>query len=541
MIKVIAALIVFFLFVAFLGNVSYLIENPLIAYFYFLLEIIIRFFPIFLIIFLAITGYLVWHYYTKRHSKEKTIHNIILIVQVLVISSFSALILLFLIGFIQLNIYSIFLYNNPSAIGIKTDINDIYNSLESNNKLPIIITSDKDPRKNIIALTKASSGIENFYGNVILSSIPNALIFSISQELPNIISLDNTLIISQVSTSDMKKISPLLSTILIKNYFSDRQLKSNAKIIVMDEKEYLEFRNKDVKEKISNIKTQSSTLDESINLKNQDIENSNEELTNNSLLQEEIFSSRDSEYSDCLNVGEYDDDNNFLRENSKADCQSILDRWEEVFIEGENSGKELKEKIDEDQKKLKEYEFLFDFFKAREQLTDISSNNIPSELGVFIPEDEIKIVLINQDSNSVASFFSTLIHEYLHYESYTKGKRFESAFFEEGLTEYFARETIKDSMQVNTNVGYPAVINIIKVMLQRIPETDLADLYFTKDQEGLEETLDLVYGENFYKDNIVLIESLLYTSDPEQKLELANQILEKIEGEKLIIEDIYSN
>src|SRR4029078_3193695 len=144
----------------------------------------------------------------------------------------------------------------------------------------------------------------------------------------------------------------------------------------------------------------------------------------------------------------------------------------------------------------------------------VTSSGIPSELGVFVPSDSVKVVINNKSSHSIGDYYETLVHEYLHYASYTPGKRLESSFFEEGLTEYFARQTIKDTLQIDTNIGYPVAVKIIQALTNRIAEVDLADVYFTKNQLALEKILNLTYGDNFYKDNITLFETLMYTSDP---------------------------
>lgn len=99
---------------------------------------------------------------------------------------------------------------------------------------------------------------------------------------------------------------------------------------------------------------------------------------------------------------------------------------------------------------------------------------------------------------------------------------------------------VKDSLQIDTDLGYPVGVKIITALTHRIAEVDFADIYFSKDQAGLEKMLDLAYGDNFYANNITLFESLQYTTDPKQELQLANTIMHKIGGKALHGQDLYS-
>lgn len=527
------------LFAAFFGNVNYLIENPFLAYLYYVLNLFVRFLPIIIIIFSIILGILIWKYYSKKHDSKKTLHSFFQIFEVLIISMFSAFIILLLIAIIQLNVFSAILNNDPAKLGVKTDIKQIILSLKENNQSPIIISSDQDSRDGIVAISKAASG-NNFYGNIILSGIPRLLIYPIKNDLPNIMLIDNSLIITKADIKDIEIISPVVSNLFLKKYFPQRQIKAYPKVSVMNDNEYNNFRKKDVQDKITKINQQVDSLDDSISSTSASIELINIELEAIEISKEEALIEKDKRFNDCLNEGDYID-GEFVRDNTKRECQEIVDELENDFIEQEESEKNLLIELEVADKKLAEYEYLNTFFQAQQKLTDISVNNIPSERGLFIPEDKIQIVLLDEESNSISNYFASLVHEYLHYASYTPGRRLESSFFEEGLTEYFAREAIKGSMQIDTNIGYPLTVEIIKQILRRVPEQDMADVYFTKDQEKLESILDLVYGENFYRNTIVQFETLQYTGDEDEAIKSANEILEKIDGVELNKEDVFSN
>src|SRR5438270_13136435 len=98
-----------------------------------------------------------------------------------------------------------------------------------------------------------------------------------------------------------------------------------------------------------------------------------------------------------------------------------------------------------------------------------------------MPNNSINIAFGNATSSRAADYLETLIHEYLHYASYIgPDKHLSDSFFEEGLTEYFARRIVEDNLHIETNLGYPAQVKIIEAMTKRIDESEFADIYFSK-------------------------------------------------------------
>ena len=78
-------------------------------------------------------------------------------------------------------------------------------------------------------------------------------------------------------------------------------------------------------------------------------------------------------------------------------------------------------------------------------------------------------------------------------------------------------------------------------MTNRIPETDFADIYFTKDQNALEKLINKVYGDDFYKNNQALFASLQYAHNQDQLLKLTNVIMKKIGGQPITKKDLRSS
>lgn len=526
-------------FLAFFGNFNLAINNSFIAYIFYLLNYFVKFFPIILVIFCAVSGFIIWRHYTKKHTKKKTFNTVLQIFEVLIIAIFSAFVILLLIGLIQLNSFSYLLNKNPASLGVKTDVNQIYSAIKNNNRPPTIITSDRNSQDKVIAVAKATSGTDNFYGKIILSGVPHFLIIPVKNNNSNFLFLDNTLIVTQLDEKDLQKLSPLVGYLLVKQYFQDRIIRSYPTTSVMSEKEYQDFRKKDAAQKLKKINVEVEKMESYISSISATIEDDKIQISKNASDQDDILTQQNKEYDACLSEGTYKA-NIFIPKNTKEYCQKFNDTSEKTFIESETKGKLLTKKLADDQKKLAQYKYYDTYFKAQQKLMSVANENIPAELGIFQPKDSIKIVILNSDSTAVGDYFETLAHEYLHYASYTDGKRLESSFFEEGLTEYFARQIIRDNLKINTNIGYPINVKIIEAISSRISDSDLTEIYFNKDQSLLEKKMDLVYGDGFYKNNIVLFESLQYTSDLNQALEIANQIMDKIGGNHLSENDFFS-
>ena len=190
---------------------------------------------------------------------------------------------------------------------------------------------------------------------------------------------------------------------------------------------------------------------------------------------------------------------------------------------------------------LEDYQDYEEFFKTQKEHLEKSTETVSHEFGVFVPPDSIRIVWSHENTQSQIHYFVTLIHEYLHYASYVSNeKRFASSFFEESLTEYFTRKIIQETFGAETNVGYPLQVEIVTAMTKMIPESELAEIYFTKDEMLLEKALDRVYGYDFYKNNYLLFETLQYSSDPKQSVKIANEIMEKIGGTPVTKKDLVS-
>ncbi len=506
--------------------------NLFLVYFSTELSSIVRYLLFFLLGFLGITLLHYTKYFEKQHPfHKKLIHASIQSIQVLTLGFLLAYVLLFCIAFFELNIFAFLMNLNPKILGIENDVPSIVRNLTTNNHPPIIISADNDPSKEVTAIATAASGNDNLYGKYILSSIPSFLILPIKKQSASMLLIDNTLIITAIDSHDMERVSPVIGYLFIKQYFWGRLIKSYPKVAIMNNTEYVSYRQRNFLKKLAAIDVTIQKLDENISSLSAEIQTTKDTLANSNILFQQQVSQKDNEYKQCLG-SQY----------SITDCKNLRSQWENTISKTTENANSLNDLLAFGTKQLATYTAYDTFFKNLKKIIQVSKGNIPFELGVFEPKDSIKIVLNTNNAHTIADFFATVTHEYLHYVSYiSEQQKLTDIFFEEGLTEYFARQTIKDQLNTSTNLGYPVFVKIISAMTNRIAESDLADIYFTKNEKGLETLLDRVYGDNFYKDNQILFETLQYTSEPQQVLKTANEIMTKIGGTLLTEKDLMSS
>ena len=532
---------VIFLFSVFDGFSSVHIANPFLAYAFYELDFSIRYFPLFLIGFGVVLFLLIRKLPNEKRFLQGNFLQAFFHLCILTITgSLLAFILLMIIACIELNIFAGIMNTNPKLLGVTTDTHTIRRQLENSNHPPQIVASDKSSKKEVVTIAQVTGGAANFYSQTFLDAIPDVFIFPVNKPPSSLVSLDNTLIVTGIVNSDIQEISPVIGYLFLEEYFPNRVIKKYPKVTVMTQKQYQSFRQSDAKQKMAKIDVEIQKMEDGISSISGAIKNDQAQIVLNDQNEQDSFKSRDKEYNTCLSTGSYVK-GVFQPKFTKDYCQTILDTWETTIVTINTNATKLTNQLQKDQQTLKDYQYYDNFFNAQKKLGIITTGNISSELGVFEQPNTIKIVVDTSSSHAIADYFETLVHEYLHYASYTPGKRFDSSFFEEGLTEYFARQTIKDNLDVDTNTGYPLAIKIISQMTQRIAEVDLADIYFSKNQSALEHTLNLVYGDNFYSSTFVLFESLLYTADPDLALTTANKIMDKIGGQHLMVKDVYSS
>jgi hypothetical protein len=527
--KIILSIVIVFVFAALIPNLLQKgMPNSLYAYFLYVIDFIVQNYFIFILGFIAlIIIFFRFVKFDKNYSLKKNYSLFVLqIINVLITAFFLSYVALLVIAFIELNVFSILININPKTLGIVSDKNAIINTIKKNNYSPEITTSESEQNKELVKVASTITGTGSFYGYYILSSIPGFFVLPIKISDSGMLLIDNTLIFTKLNPVDLQEISPIISYSLVQNYFSERKIKSYPKISIMKNDEYLAYREEDFKngsikinKEIEDYKKQITAISQSI-----------EEDGNQILYSKSIVDKSNSEYKKCLSNGDY----------SLSYCKNLLSNFKLQDKEAELS--DWNNKLLSDKDKLKGYSDYYDFYVGLGQSLQFAQRGIPHEFGTFIPKDVIRIAFnVSDPSHTIADYLETLMHEYLHYASYiSDDKKLSDVFFEEGLTEYFARQIIKDDLNISTNIGYPVSAKILDQMTKRISESELADIYFSKDQDRLEKLLDRTYGENFYKNTGIKFLNLQYASSPDLALKIANEIMKNIGGNPLKEKDLLS-
>jgi len=541
MVLLLACLATLFIIISFTSNTSLISLNSFFGYILTQFQFVLQNPVIFGLVF-----FLLWFFVLPKKMPEHSSFlrrlwgGLTRALQFLILGLLVAYVALFVIAFVHLNILAILLDIKPEIVGVNTNMDAIVKELKNDYSPPNIITSDTDQYNELLTVAGVTTNSDSFYGSKILSSIPYFFIIPTKKPDASVLSIGNTIIITHINREDLEVLSPLIGDLFVQKYFWGRTIKSYPNISVQDEKSYKQFRQEDSKKKSVLITNDIQKIQDAISSLSASIQHDNDTIALNQEIIKQIYAQENKRYSTCMSAGEFRA-GAFYHTNSQDDCKKQTLTLENSAVDASQTVDIWKKKLQNDTNQLENYKYYDSFFQSQIKLIQALNANVPHELGIFIPPNSINMVINSTNSQTLADYLETVTHEYLHYASYNPKKSFQDTFFEEGLTEYFARNIIRDELHMNTNLGYPVQVKIITQMTKVIPEIELADIYFTKDEDKLETTLDRVYGDEFYEHNKVLFETLQYSSDPKQTLKLANEIMKKIGGAPLKENDLYSD
>lgn len=456
------------------------------------------------------------------------------------VTSFFTLIILLGIAFLQLNSLVIILDINPQIVGVTTTRNTIVTLLKQASTPPDIIATADSKEREVVGIAQNSTGTSSLYGKNLLPAIPNLFILPIERQLSSMILADNTLIITKIDEDDLQAVAPILALSYVKHYFPTRPIKTSPTITIMDTQEYLKHREDSADNRVIQLNNEIQLVNDKIASLSAGIQHDKDQISYYEGLASDSAKTLSDQYRKCINAGEYHG-STYVHYYSESYCKTQQDNLSNSQENYSKDAKDWSDLLAYDTDQLDAYKSYVDFFTAEKIISQATKASLPDELGVFEPPASIRIALQTSDSHAIADYIETLIHEYLHFASFVEGKKLTSTFFEEGLTEYFARQAIQDSLQVSTNVGYPLQVKIIAAMTKRIDESELADIYFSKDQEQLETTLNRVYGDDFYPKYYSVFQALMYTVDPKKEVQFANSIMRVIGGQQLKEKDLESS
>lgn len=425
-------------------------------------------------------------------------------------------------------------------------------------KPEIFLAEDNLNNQIAVHIINAEKNKSEFYKKIVIKRVLKMLPvdFLIPQK-SSMVMFDDNIYIKNFNGDSFEKISASLGKVLVKNQIGPRNNKEIPSIQVLEKEKYGEFRIQQINAKIKKLEEVIDVFNSIINEQKQKMNYADGKVQYYKNLARSSYAEGDSAflrcsmaescsyslvpnycspysffcspyssrrtcvptfsyfYCDSLRQGYYNNGDDYIRESN--DWVRIYNNY--VAVYNEYIG--LKEKATN--------------FKYA---AEASKESIPYELGIFEPDNKIKIAIESSDANNTSRYLSTLIHEYLHYDSYVSNEKSLPQFFEEGLTEHFSRKIQKESFESDINLGYPLVATMIKKIIEKVPEDDLLEIYYSKDVEDLRSLINKNLGENFYEENIDYLNIIFYI--PEKlALTLGNNILEKMSLEKIEEVELY--
>jgi len=461
------------------------------------------------------------------------------------ISYFLSFILILLILIFQILSIGILSRVNSNFISITTDIEQIKEKIKKNNDIPIIIGSDNDSRSLIIENNNIIWKTSEFYNKNLLKNLPHSFFSIIKNPNSPIFFYKNYLVIKTIDKDTIQKISPTVSKRIIEKYFDTKYIRNEPKVEVISRQDYLKYRDDQFNEQLKEIQSLIDDIKKQIRFVNSKISEAKSSINT---LQEYISLNsryRDEEYNQCVSktytIYGYGYFSNYTyRAYSDQYCNQLRDNRNAQNDEYQNSINQYTKNLSYYQGQAYSLNQDFSDLDSYSSFVESAKSQTPYELGLFEPPESVKIVLESTSNRAIGDYFATLTHEYLHYTSYVSEERSLPLFFEEGFTELLSRNSIKESLKINTNIGYPLITKIMDVISLKIDKDILFQIYFTKDINLLKSTLDDKFGKNFYEDTEPFFTLIPYLPS-DQALKMANNIMYRIDGPKLTENDIYSS
>jgi hypothetical protein len=526
-----------FILSPFMESLSQKVNNPILGY----LIIQLQFYHANKIFFfLGISAVLVYFFTSQRHhTKQPVLKRLIIAfvhtVKVFAISLSIAGISIYLIAWLQLNIFSAIVSLNPSILGVSQNTEKIAQRLRTNEAAPKIVVSSEDSRIQTQDIAKITTGLNTFYSKYILSSIPKQLMLPTKPLGADMFMVDNTLVFAKLNSKDLNAVTPILGHLYIKEYFQTRRIKSYPLFTIMDIDSYNVYRTQNSFERLSDINSEVGGLNQNISSMSATIVTDKNILTDRQTQLQTAQNNKSIITKKCNSKGVYHSGTIF-DQYPTSECANLQQNIDAQITSLQNDLDSIQKKVNSDQDKLSVYTAYKEAYNTKSSTLISAVQNLGNERGVYEPPDSIKMILESSDPQTVADFLEILVHEYLHYASYNPDKKI-MTFFEEGLTEYFTRQIILYNLDIPAKFGYPIPTAIIQEMTNSIDESEFANIYFSKDQAQLEKTLDRVYGDGFYARNQVYFQTLLYSSNQAQTLKIANTIMHQIGGRTLTEKD----
>jgi hypothetical protein len=453
--------------------------------------------------------------------------------------------------YIEYNLYHNSLQNNllwdPDLISQK--LNDtviipeiIIASNNINDQIASSIINRKENRGSFYKKVTLRKALDLYPINFV---IPNASSFVMFQD---------TLYIRNFNGDSFQTISPSLGKLLVRNTFGSRSGKEPPFIQVLAKEKYQSFRIHQINSKLRDLATLIEKLSVVIKDINSEMSRANDNISYYKRLASASYSQGDLAFLRCTidelcnstyipgYCGVYFCSSGYTIRNctptfTYSYCSSLRDSYYEDGSKYTATANYWVGQYNYNLGWLNKFVDYRDKTKAAQAMTEIAKKSLPYELGLFVPDNNIKIAISSTESRKATEYISTITHEYLHYDSYGAQDKTLPKFFEEGLTEYLSRKAQKNGLGSDINLGYPLITAIIERLAEKIPEKDLEDIYYSKDPDLLKTVMDKNLGKDFFENNSYYFDIISFFPE-KMALEMANSILEKLELQKIEIEEL---
>jgi len=427
--------------------------------------------------------------------------------------------------------------NERQKQGITNDLTLIERTIEANDSLPLLNVAN--PKEEAILQTMGIT-IESKDSLYRLAVIPYQVYFpekpSLSKEKIEFEALlfpNNTLVPIKINKNLLTSLMPALTRKTVKKEFSKYSKKSEPRIDTINSKEYLELR------KIENEKIKKGIKNHIINLNNfikesdgiiqinQGIINSYPSDKQNAQNEYENYNRKwGSWYQECKNQLGSDP----ICEEGKGKIEQGIGILKEniQIVESDKNQAEQNAKLQLDYKNGA----ISDLYIAKENYQNFLKNPITpeNESGVFVSPNQIHIRYDDEIEVPFSEYFSTFIHEYLHYFS-SQNINDLPTFLEEGLTDYFNEKFLQGFFKADSlenHLGYPNEVKILHKIAETIPEEKLMNVYFTKSESQFKNNFNTYFKTIGYERFINAVQQITFTNpkDTELKEKLTTEIIE---------------
>lgn len=443
------------------------------------------------------------------------------------------------IGWVHANILSLQLLTMPGSVGMVWDSEAIADQLANSRDIPSIVSAKSITPQQFFSFVAKANSDHQMYQQQVLAAMTNALLVPVTVPDEPVTLAGNTLIIKTLDADTISAASPIIARKLLANYFPNRYLKDDPDISLVGRQDYLAYRQQEINAAVSSTDDAVKKVTATIADIQDDMAQVRSKLVTNQTGVEQSQTRQKAAYANCLNAVYKGANGQITHVHTQEECDTQVATWNTAVAKFQANVTQWNTALTDDQKQLEEAQATKTSLEQTRTMIKSQQDVTPQELGAFVGPSTIALVMDSVSPNTIAVYLETLVHENLHYQSYISDERTLNRFFEEGLTEYFARRVMEKAYRVRLAVGYPVLTKVIDQMATKIPEKEFEDIYFTKDASKLEQVIDAAYGKGFYKASQNLFLAVSYAS-PDQAVPIANTLLEKLGGHPLTTHDVSS-